>query len=241
MLVPSEAQLLALWEQGQRRHPVDRALLLCAWARPELPGDRLAELPLGALNAALLRMREACFGPRIDAYVDCPRCGERLGLPLDAGDLLAGGAETDLRADLELAGLRFRVPCSRDLAAVAGMAKGTALEAEAAAHRLLELCCLEARPAPSGQLVELLAEVETGLAALDPAADISLALACEACGHRWAADFDIGALLWEEIEARARALLAEIHGLARAYGWTEPEILALSPERRAAYLELAGA
>jgi hypothetical protein len=241
MQVPSEAQLLALWEQGLRRHPVDRALLLCAWARPEVPGDRLAELPLGALNAALLRMRRACFGPRIDCYVDCPRCGERLGLELDAGDLLAGAAETDFRADLELRGLRFRVPCSRDLAAVAGMAKGAARDAEVAAHRLLELCCLEARQVASGQLVEILAEVETGLAALDPAADLSLALVCEACGHRWAADFDIGALLWEEIEARARALLAEIHGLARAYGWTEPEILALSPERRATYLELAGA
>jgi hypothetical protein len=241
MQIPGEAQLLALWEQGLRRHPVDRALLLCAWARPELPGASLAELPLGTINAALLRMREACFGSRIDAYVDCPCCGERLGLQLDAGDLLAGAAETDSRADLELAGLRFRVPCSRDLAAVAGMAKGAALDAEAAAHRLLELCCLEARHSASGELMELRAEVETGLAALDPAADISLALACETCGHRWAADFDIGALLWEEIEARARALLAEIHGLARAYGWTEPEILALSPERRAAYLELAGA
>ncbi len=241
MQIPSEAQLLALWEQGLRRHPVDRALLLCAWARPEVPGARLAELPLGTINAALLRMREACFGSRIDAYVDCPRCGERLSLQLDAGELLAGAAETDSREDLELAGLRFRVPCSRDLAAVAGMAKGAALDAEAAAHRLLELCCLEARHAASGRLMELLAEVETRLAALDPAADISLALACEACAHRWAADFDIGALLWEEIEARARALLAEIHGLARAYGWTEPEILALSPERRAAYLELAGA
>jgi hypothetical protein len=241
MQVPSEAQLLALWEQGLRRHPVDRALLLCAWARPEVPGSRLPELPLGAINAALLRLREACFGGRIDAYVDCPRCGERLSLLLDAQDLLAGAAESDSRADFELAGFRFRVPCSRDLAAMAGMAKGTVLDAEAAAHRLLELCCLEARHAASGELVELLAEVETGLAALDPTANLSLALACEACGHRWEADFDIGVLLWEEIEARARVLLAEIHGLARAYGWTEPEILALSPERRAAYLELTGA
>jgi hypothetical protein len=43
------------------------------------------------------------------------------------------------------------------------------------------------------------------------------------------------------MDARARALLAEVHSLARAYGWTEPEILALSPQRRAAYLEMAGA
>lgn len=237
MQVPSEAQLLALWEQGLRRHPVDRALLLCAWARPEVPGADLAALPLGALNAALLRLREACFGRHIDAYVDCPRCGERLSLALDAGELRAGAAESDSRAALELAGLRFRVPCSRDLAAVAR----AGLDAEGAAHRLLELCCPEARDTPSDQLMSLLDAIETGLAALDPAADISLVLTCNSCGHGWTADFDIGTLLWEEIEARARALLAEIHGLARAYGWTEPEILALTPERRAAYLELAGA
>ena len=91
----------------------------------------------------MLRLREACFGARIDAYVDCPRCGERLGLALDAGELLAGaGGERFALRDLELAGLRFRVPCSRDLAAVA---IEPALDAEAAAHRLLELCCLEAR------------------------------------------------------------------------------------------------
>jgi len=237
MQVPSEAQLLALWEQGLRRHPLDRALLLCAWARPEVPGPRLAELPLGAVNAALLRLREACFGRHIEAYVDCPRCGERLEVLLDAGELLAGAAASDSREELELAGLRFRVPCSRDLAAVAG----TVLDTEAAAHRLLELCCLEARNLPSDRLAGLLTEVETGLAALDPAADITLALACDSCSHGWVADFDIGALLWEEIEARARSRLAEIHGLARSYGWTEPEILALSPERRAAYRELAGA
>jgi hypothetical protein len=235
MRVPGEAELLALWEHGLRRHPVDRALLLGAWARPELAPARLAELPLGALNAALLRLREACFGPRIDAFVDCPRCGERLSLALEVADLLAGAEESDARADLELAGLRFRVPCSRDLAKVAG-----ASDAENAGQRLLELCSLDSRAAPPAELAKLLAEVEAGLAVLDPAADITLALACEACGHRWTAAFDIGALLWEEIEAQARALLAEIHGLARAYGWTEPEILALSPERRAAYLELAG-
>lgn len=235
MQVPGEAELLALWEHGLRRHPVDRALLLGAWARPELAPASLAGLPLGALNAALLRLREACFGPSIEAFVDCARCGGRLGLALEVADLLAGAAESDARADLELAGLRFRVPCSRDLAKIA-----EAPNVEGARERLLDLCRLEQQAPRQAELATLLAEVEAGLAALDPAADITLAFACESCGHRWTAAFDIGALLWEEIEARARAILTEIHGLARAYGWTEPEILALSPQRRAAYLELAG-
>ena len=42
-------------------------------------------------------------------------------------------------------------------------------------------------------------------------------------------------------EARARALLAAVHTLARAYGWSEPDVLALSEQRRAAYLEMVTA
>jgi hypothetical protein len=236
MRAPSEAQLLALWEHGLRRHPIDRALLLCAWARPDIAAPGLADLPLGSLNAALLQLRDACFGTAIDAYVDCERCGERMTLALDVGQLLAGAAEGDAHGDLAVAGFRFRLPCSQDLAAVA-----TQTDPEAATLRILERCCLESPPAAEEKLLENVGAIEAGLAALDPAADISLALTCEGCGHRWTTGFDIAALLWEEIEARARGLLVEIHGLARAYGWSEPEILALSPQRRAAYLELAGA
>ena len=52
------------------------------------------------------------------------------------------------------------------------------------------------------------------------------------------AQLDAGAVLWDEIDARARALLGEVHLLAAAYGWTEREILALGAERRASYLSM---
>ena len=50
--------------------------------------------------------------------------------------------------------------------------------------------------------------------------------------------FDIGAFLWSEIEACASRLLAEVDALARAYGWRERDILAMSGIRRAAYLDM---
>jgi hypothetical protein len=235
MKVPSAAELLTLWERGAVRHPIDRALLLAGWATPELPRDRLAELPLGAVNQALLRLRTAWFGGSIRAYVDCERCGERLEIELEAARLLPA-TQSDSAAELELGGFRFRLLCSRDLVAVA-----EELDVETAALQLLERCCLSRPPEAPDELSTLLAEVEKGLEALDPAADIGLSLVCEACGHRWIAGFDIAALLWDEIEAGARALLAEVDALARAYGWTEPEILALSPQRRGAYLAMVGA
>ena len=50
-----------------------------------------------------------------------------------------------------------------------------------------------------------------------------------------------GDVLWSELQSRAERLLLDVDALARAYGWTEPEILALSSTRRAAYLQLTGA
>ena len=230
MPFPGTAALLQTWDHGVLRHPIDRALLLAGLARPELAPELLPELPLGPLNLALLGLRTAWFGRAIRGYVDCPTCGERLELALDAGALVPPEPRT-VDGQLELAGHRFRLPTSRDLAAVA-----QEQDVERAALQLMERCCVERPSDMAAVCTALLPEVEAGLEALDPAAEISLSLACEACGQSWAAPCDIGSLLWDEIDAQARILIRDIDTLARAYGWTEPDILALSPQRRAAYL-----
>ncbi|MDQ6965943.1 MAG: hypothetical protein Q9M23_03340, partial [Mariprofundaceae bacterium] len=224
---------LALWERGLVRHPIDRALLLCAWARPELSPSQLPDLPLGSLNRTLLRLREACFGPQIRACVDCEQCSECLELTFNTGQLLAGANGDDTSTEFVISSLRFRIPCSRDLAAISGEG-----DIKAAALKILEQCCLEHPGETNVSFASLLAEAEEAMDRLDPAADISLTLHCEKCDHQWLAGFDIGTLLWDEIDLRARALLSEVHSLAQTYGWTEPEILALSTQRRAAYLDL---
>jgi hypothetical protein len=231
----SEAQLLTLWENGIARHPIDRNLLLCAVARPDLPPDGPAGLPLGAVNLALLSLRRACFGDRLEAYLDCARCGERLELALDTAQLIAGAREGDVREELAVGGLRFRALDSRDLAA-------TARDGGAdAALQLLVRCCIEPAQPAIADLADALGEAEAGLEALDPAADLSLAVVCESCGHGSTVALDVGALFWDELAAQARGLMAEVHGLARAYGWSEPDILALPRGRRAAYLAMAAA
>ena len=242
MQVPGEAEILALWERGLTRHPIDRALLLYAWTRPDLPSSNFPDLPLGTINRALLRLRETCFGSRIIACIDCEHCGTRMEIALDTGQLLAGINEDDtpskfddIPAEFEVSSFRFRVPCSRDLAAISGER-----DLKAAAVKLLEQCCLEHPENSDTGFGNLLAEAEVAMEELDPAADINLSLSCEECAHSWLVGFNIGTLLWDEIDVRARALLAEVHSLAQAYGWTEPEIFALSSQRRAAYLDMVG-
>lgn len=231
-LGPSD--VLALWERGAKRHALDRSALLCAWARPELPVETIADLPLGAVTASLLRLREMSFGARIQGHVDCERCGERLELTLFSPELLQPMAEDP--PEVEVAGLRVRAPCLRDLAAVAREP-----DADRAARQLLARCAWEGSDEAGALTDDALREVEDALEAVDPNADLALAVHCEACGHRGTAQLDIGALLWDEIDARARTLLGEVHILARAYGWTEGEILALGAARRATYLAMAAA
>ncbi|CAH1388049.1 T4 family baseplate hub assembly chaperone [Candidatus Nitrotoga sp. M5] len=242
MQAPGDTEILALWERGLSRHPIDRALLLCAWARPDLPSSSFPDLPLGKINRVLLHLREICFGPRIIACIDCEHCSTRMEVTLDTSQLLAGINEDDTTnkfdnrpAEFEISNLRFRVPCSRDLAAISGER-----DIKAAAVKLLKQCCLELPESRKTDFASMLPKAEAAMEILDPAADINLSLSCEDCDHSWLASFNIGSLLWDEIDVRARALLAEVHSLAQAYGWTEPEIFALSPQRRAAYLDMVG-
>ncbi|WP_413099299.1 hypothetical protein [Streptomyces sp. Inha503] len=72
----------------------------------------------------------------------------------------------------------------------------------------------------------------------DPAADVTLNVACPECGEATRAELDIASYLWAELDHWARDLLLDVHLLATAYGWSEPQILALSPLRRRYYLEL---
>jgi hypothetical protein len=238
MRAPSEADLLLLWETGQHRHPIDRALLLCAWARPDIDPECVARLPLGVVNAALMKLRVALFGARLELQAICAHCGETLEIPLAVDELLNGMAAPEDGGEVAAGAYRFRLPASRDLAEIA-----YELDAEAAVLRLLDTCCV-ARPAGHSETdvlpVEVLAEADVRLEAADPLADLSLSVTCAACSGNTEVALDIGALLWDDVQAHARALLGQVHALARAYGWTEADILALTPRRRAAYLDLAG-
>jgi hypothetical protein len=226
------SDLLALWERGAARHALDRSTLLAAFARPDLPPEAITEMPLGEITASLLRLREASFGARIRSHVDCEHCGQRLELTLNACELLQPISHDESTAPVvDVAGLRVRTPTLRDLAAVTSEP-----DAGRAARQLLERCTTEGDAAALSDAA--FREIEDALEAADPNADLAFDVRCEACGHLGTAQLDAGELLWDEINARARALLGEVHLLARAYGWTESEILALSAVRRAFYLSM---
>src|SRR4029453_9293498 len=128
-------------------------------------------------------------------------------------------------------GLRFRLPNSGDLAP--GAHHNTA---DAAVRQLLQRCCLNA-PFGLAWSQSLRDEVESGMTALESAMDIELRFDAIPSVEAWSDRLDVAGCVWEEISARARRLLDEVHGLAIYYGWSEQQILAMSDARRDAYLQ----
>ena len=242
MVFQSAAATLDLWEAGQGLGSTERLLALAAAAGPEWGGmDELARLPLGRRDALLLRLHSALAGPTLDATASCPACGEAAEFGVDARALLACADEpVAAPAPVEVDGfvVVWRSPDSTDVDAAA--AAGSAREAELV---LLERCVAEARH-PDGEAVGALpAEVRAALAEAmsdaDPLAEVLVDVACPECGEEFVADVDVGSFVWAELQMHGRRVLREVDVLARAYGWTEAEVLALGERRRAAYLALA--
>jgi hypothetical protein len=229
----SASEIVSIWERGVGRHPVERALVLAGAACPSIEMEQLASVAIGRRDASLLRFRESLFGPAATASATCPNCREAMEFTVRTTDLAIDVPEAEGPFELAKEGLtlKFRLPDSRDLRAIAEYR-----DVETAKRVLAERCVVESSGAVSAEVaVDLAAE----MAERDPMADISLELQCVACGCGWTVAFDIASFLWREIDALARRLLAEVHTLARAYGWSEAEILAMSPGRRGYYLEMA--
>lgn len=249
----SASALLDAWERGRAHGPLERAALLLAAACPAMPPGQLGTLPIGRRDGLLRALREATFGSRIASVAVCPACGEQLELAFDHADLNevdeAANTGTDIMMPSQVAlddyTAQFRCATSDDLAALA-TAGAAGAAASALRLALLGRCVLDARhgaaPVPVASLpAHVIDAIDRQMAAADPGADLRLALACPACGHQWQAVFDIVSFFWSELDAWAGRLLRDVHTLARAYGWTERDILALSPSRRRCYLDMVGA
>lgn len=230
-----ESQILTLWEAGRDRHPIDRGLRALAVA---MPGVEVASRPVGWRTLAVLRLRRATFGARLAACADCPACGAAMAFDLDLAALIETLPAPPERASaqpmFEAHGAAWRLPSSRDQAQAA-----MAADSEAALALLLRACRVGTPPEASLPQGAALEDIEARMEALDPAANIELSLRCADCAHAWTAALDADICLWDDISLCARGLLRDVHRLARAYGWTEPQVLALGPARRAAYLALA--
>src|SRR5262245_38378977 len=225
----TDAELLEAWDR-LRRVPAHwdarNSALLQAFGVP-CPQDTA-----GSRQALLLDVYAANFGDRIDGVAKCPACAAEVELTVPVVELISGIPTPAPVAPFEVDGVtvHWRLPDSRHLAAAAG-----AVDPGQGALLLLERCVRE----PALELTDRVrAELADRVAAADPYADISFELTCPSCATGWESPLDIGEFVLTLLGIAAQRLLQEIDEIARAYGWTDPALLALTPSRRAAYLDL---
>ena len=216
------AVVLSGWERSLGRPPLRQALDLLVCAAPE---QSWAQLPFGQVCRGLFRLRSLLFGPVMPGVVSCPKCGEQMEFTFQCDSIegaLAAPAAL-LRIEAGERQLEMRLPTAADLLAV---------------HTSAELLqrCAASPVVPDHDFLQAASEC---VAEADPLSETLLDLICAACGHPWQAALDIVSYLGREIAYEARRLLSDVHRLASAYGWSESDILAMSPARRGAYLEMA--
>lgn len=222
--------MVTIWEQGHALSSLERCVLvLRTWD----PTGSESDLSIDEMNRRLLQLRSTLFGPKMEFYAECQNCGEAVEFSVDAS-VLAAEEKDDTVLPSSVAGreLVCRPPSAGDVLAAA---------AAPDPRRELAWRCLQGNPDEHPELDEdTLDRVEEWLMARYPLLEIHFGLTCPNCGHGWDQLLDIDAVLWRDIDHEARRLLADVDQLARRYGWSESEILELSPQRRLQYLEFPG-
>jgi hypothetical protein len=234
--------LLALWES---------ALGMCASARDDALLQASIEgikpvRTLGERNARFVALHAQFFGREIELLSHCPECGGVVQFSCDcetlAEQMRPRFADAPLQR-MESNGyqLEFRLPDSADVAIVSDTGNDDDF-AQGLLERCLLACTYEGKPVPARLLPESVQDaLSQAMEALDPGASLSFSLNCPQCATRWQAPLEIGEVLWQKVRNAGERLLLDVHALALAYGWTEPEVLRLSPMRRAAYLQMVAA
>jgi hypothetical protein len=85
---------------------------------------------------------------------------------------------------------------------------------------------------------EELAVIQAAMDDADPMVAFTVHAGCPACGMEATFPVDLEAVALRILQRFRTGILRDVHDLAVGYGWTEAEVLAIRPERRAEYKRL---
>jgi len=209
--------------------------------------DRIRELTAGDRERLVLALCARLLGPEADLIAMCQSCGAVAEIPVCfadvAGACMQPGTTAESRIEL-VAGdahwvARLRPPVGADL-------ERAARDGPQAARDLM-VSCIQELTDPSGHRVaqsELPTACESVIAdallALDPAAEALIEADCPSCAKPIDALLDGYAILQCGLGG-ANRIYDDVFRIARAFHWSEHEILSLPFRRRRHYLAIAKA
>ena len=218
------------FSQADRPALVTAVLVHCGERRD--PGFWWAQ-PVSARTAALLRLvalteqrEEIALSGRCTAA-----CGESFEFRLPLRSLPTGEARgpLEVRLDQDRA-LTMRRPTGEDLRRWRHAQPASRVEA---LRLMLDSLVLAGHAEPDDEAI-----LSASIDAMDPLVDFTVSCHCPACGAPNEVVVDLESLALASLANRQRALFHEVHRFASYYGWTESEVLAVPPTRRARYLAL---
>jgi hypothetical protein len=178
---------------------------------------------------------------QVELQATCPACGTEMALPLELAALRPGAPPAEIACEPEPGvRLRLRLPNAEDQSrwAEAGIVDFHTLAADL-------VLAIDSDPgrAPDGSARhpgrlpdDWIPAVEEALADADPLTAMTLQSACPGCAQAVEFPVDLEQLLLQRLMLEQSHTLYDIHRLASAYHWSEQQILALTPARRAFYL-----
>jgi hypothetical protein len=191
--------------------------------------------PVGNRIAALFRLLAATDAvDHLSLLAHCrrPSCGERFELELPMAmlhDVVPDGETIQVHLNGEQS-VSLRRPNGRDLREWRNQRPTSR---QAAVAIMLHSLVVEGQATPDDEPV-----LSEALSVLDPLVAFTVSCACPACRSTNEVRVDLEDIALARLRRKQRELLREIHRLASRYGWTEAEVLAIPPHRRAHYLAM---
>ena len=214
--------------------------VLANCAEPPVPVEEretIWRLSLAARVGGLLAIQAATSRrDTLPLKVYCPHadCGEGMEVALPFADLLALAQQAEGQSETEVSTsggpLTLRRPRGTDQRL---WGKEIYADAETAETAVLQSLITD------GVLDESDCDVVAGvLADFDPLSCFELAVTCPECTREADVPVDLETVLLAALARVQAAMFRDVDRLARCYGWSEAEILAIPPWRRRRYLAL---